>query len=272
MILWLASYPKSGNTFVRALLSNYLNNKDEDVFSKMNMIPSFPKKSNFKGIVEEDILKKDHMQLFKYFLSAQKKINENKNLNIIKTHNFFGSINGYKFTDKENTAGTIYIVRDPRSVAVSYAHHSNIPFKKSVDLLLSENRIGLNDGGYPEARMSWNIHLQSWLNCSIPKLLVKYEDLNKDTYNNFKKILIFINKFLKNKIEVNEEKIKKTIEICSFDNLSKLESKIGFREREKSEKFFRKGENNEWEKVLTPKLIRRIENSFLDELKKLNYI
>ena len=272
MILWLASYPKSGNTFVRALLSSYLSNEDVDVFSKMKGIRSFPKKSSFKDIVDEDLLKKDHMQLFKYFLSAQNKINENNKLNFVKTHNFFGSTNGYEFTDKENTAGAIHIIRDPRSVAVSYAHHSDISFKKSVDLLLMENRIGLNDGGYPEARMSWKIHSRSWLNCSFPKLLVKYEDLNKDTYNNFKKILIFINQFLKNKIEINEEKIKKTIEICSFNNLSKLESKIGFKEREKNERFFRKGENKEWEKVLPPELIKRIENNSLDELKKLNYI
>ena len=272
MILWLASYPKSGNTFVRALLSSYLNNENEDVFSKMRGIRSFPKKSSFNNIIDEDLLKNDRMQLFKYFLSAQKKINENNKLNFVKTHNFFGSTNGYEFTDKENTAGAIHIVRDPRSIAVSYAHHSDISFEKSVDLLLMENRIGINDGGYPEARMSWKIHLQSWLNCTFPKLLIKYEDLNQDTYSTFKKILIFINQFLGNKFEINEDKIKNTIEICSFHNLSKLENKIGFKEKEKNVNFFRKGENKEWEKILPPELIRKIENKYLDELKKLNYI
>ena len=135
-----------------------------------------------------------------------------------------------------------------------------------------EKRFGLNDGGYPEARMSWKIHFRSWLGCSFPKLLIKYEDLNKDTYNTFKKILIFTNQFLRNKIEIKEDKIKKNIEICSFNNLSKLENEIGFEEKEKSEKFFRKGENKEWEKVLAPELIKKIENNFFDELKELNYI
>ena len=272
MILWLASYPKSGNTFVRALLSNYLDNKNKDVFTKMEGIQSFPKKKSFEGIVDNDLIKKDKYQLFKYFLSAQKKINENKKLNLVKTHNFFGSINGHEFTNKENTAGAIHIVRDPRSIAVSYAYHADISFEKSVDLLLMEKRISLNDGGYPEARMSWKIHFQSWLGCSFPKLLIRYEDLNKDTYNTFKKILIFTNQFLRNKIEITDEKINETTEACSFDNLSKLENKIGFEEKEKNEKFFRKGENKEWEKVLSPELIKKIENNFLDELKELNYI
>ena len=110
MILWLASYPKSGNTFVRALLSNYLNDENIDAFTKMKGIQSFPKKNSFEGIVNEDLIKKDKYQLFKYFLSAQRKINENNKLNFVKTHNFFGSTNGYEFTNKENTAGAIHIV------------------------------------------------------------------------------------------------------------------------------------------------------------------
>jgi len=272
MILWLASYPKSGNTFVRALLASYLNNDNDNVFSKMRGIRSFPKKSSFEGIISDDLIKKDHMLLFKYFLSAQRKINENNKLNFVKTHNFFGSTNGYEFTDRKNTAGAIHIVRDPRAVAVSYAYHSDISFEKSTDLLLMENRIGINDGGYPEARMSWKVHFNSWLDCSFPKLLIKYEELNKDTHNTFKKILIFINQFLGNKFEINEDKIKNTIDICSFSNLSKLESEIGFKEKQKNVRFFRKGENKEWKTVLTPELIRKIENHSLEELKKLNYI
>tara|TARA_S200000501_G_C20765020_1_gene717888 strand:- start:111 stop:929 length:819 start_codon:yes stop_codon:yes gene_type:complete len=272
MILWLASYPKSGNTFLRALLSNYLINDNKDVFTKMKGIQSFPKKKSFEGIVDDDLIKKDKMQIFKYFLSAQKKINKNNKLFFVKTHNFFGSINGYEFTNEENTIGAIHIVRDPRAVAVSYAYHADVPFEKSVDLLLAERRFGLNDGGYLEARMSWKIHLQSWLRCPFPKLLIKYEDLNNDTYNTFKRILIFINQFLGDKIKIQDDKINETIEICSFKNLSKLENELGFEDKAKNKKFFRKGENKEWENVLAPELIKKIENNFLDELKKLKYI
>ena len=175
MILWIASYPKSGNTWVRALLTNYISDGHENVLEKLNKISRFPNKNYFKNIVDIDLLKKDNMELFKYFIPAQEKINENKKLNIIKTHNFGGSIRGYPFSDLENTCGSVYIVRDPRSIAVSYAYHANITFEKSVDILLSENRIIINDKLYPEARMSWKIHILSWLNNPWPKVLIRYE-------------------------------------------------------------------------------------------------
>ena len=202
MIMWLASYPKSGNTWVRALLTNYLYNENykENAFSKLDMIKSFPQKYAFKGIVDELELEKNYMALFKYFIEAQKKINKDKNLQIIKTHNISGSVNNFEFTDKENTLGSIYILRDPRSVAVSYAYHANISFEKSVEIMLDEKRITLHNKIYPEARSSWKVHLRSWLNHPMPKIFIKYEELEKNTHECFKSILIFINKFIKKKL------------------------------------------------------------------------
>ena len=149
MILWLASYPKSGNTWMRAMLSSYLfseyHQDNQDIFSKMKLIQSFPVKRAFEGIVDEIILKKNKFETFKYFIAAQKKINKDPKLHIIKTHSFCGAANGYEFTNKENTLGSIYIVRDPRSAAVSYAHYANITYEKSVELMLDEGRIVFHD-------------------------------------------------------------------------------------------------------------------------------
>ena len=274
MILWLASYPKSGNTWVRALLSNYLNQEkdDDNIFEKMRMIGSFPKKNDFKDIVNENDLKNNYMNLFKYFIPAQEKINKNKKLHIIKTHNFNGAVNGFNFTNKENSIGSIYIVRDPRSVALSYAYHSNISFEKSVRLLLDETRIALNDKYYPEARMSWKIHLKSWLNNPQKKIIIKYEDLKENTEKNFVNILEFINSFIKNKILIDQDKVKKTLEICSFENLSNLEKKVGFSEREKNTNFFRQGKTSEWKENLPKDLIKKIETNFSTEMKDLGYL
>ena len=273
MIMWLASYPKSGNTWVRALLTNYLYNENykENAFSKLDMIKSFPQKYAFKGIVDDRELEKNYMTLFKYFIEAQKKINQDKNLQIIKTHNICGSVNNFEFTDKENTLGSIYILRDPRSVAVSYAYHANISFEKSVEIMLDEKRITLHNKIYPEARSSWKIHLRSWLNHPMPKIFVKYEELEKNTHECFKSILIFINKFIKKKIDINDQKILNAVQNCSFENLSKLENELGFVEKGKNVNFFRKGKTDEWKTVLSSELISKIEQEFSEELKEFQY-
>ena len=230
MILWLVSYPKSGNTWVRALLSNYLNDEkvNSNIFEKMKMIGSFPKKNDFKDVIDEKFIKNNYNNLFKYFIPAQEKINQNQKLHIIKTHNFHGTMNGFSFTNQKNTIGCIYIVRDPRSVAVSYAYHSDITFEKSVELLLNQSRISLNDKYYPEARMSWDIHYKSWSNNPYKKLIIRYEDLSNNIVNNFENILNFINSFIKKKISIDKEKIEKTINVCSFENLATLEREIVF--------------------------------------------
>ena len=273
MIMWLASYPKSGNTWVRALLTNYLYNENykENAFSKLDMIKSFPQKYAFKGIVDEHELEKNYMMLFKYFIEAQKKINRDNNLHIIKTHNICGSVNNFDFTDKENTMGSTYILRDPRSIAVSYAYHANISFEKSVEIMMDEKRITLHKKIYPEARSSWKIHLKSWLNHPMPKIFIKYEELETNTHECFKSILGFINKFIKKKIEINDEKILKTVKNCSFDNLSDLEKKLGFAEKGKNVNFFRKGKTDEWKTALSTELISKIEKEFSDELKEFKY-
>ena len=273
MIIWLASYPKSGNTWVRAFLASYLyTNNSETLFEKMSKIRAFPKKNYFEGIVEEKDIKKNPMLIFKYFIEAQKKYNENKSLKILKTHNFWGSIDGHDFSNLENTYGGIYIVRDPRSVAVSYAHHAKLPLKESVDALLNENRLGTNNKFYYEARSSWKNHYLSWMGSPAPKILIKYENLIKEPFEQFQKILEFINKFLTKKIEINDEKIKKAIYESSFDQLSKLEQNQPFSEKLNDVKFFRKGLCEEWKTVLNPELIKKIEDSFSNEMKQLNYI
>lgn len=277
MIMWLASYPKSGNTWVRALLSSYLFEKyytqNEDIFTKMKLISSFPVASAFEKIVDKELIKKNKLEAFKYFIKAQERINKDPKLHIIKTHNFCGSTNGYEFTNKENTIGSIYIVRDPRSVAVSYASFANISLEKSVELMMNENRIGYNNKYYPEARLSWKTHFLSWLNSPYSKLLIKYEDMLKDTHTILKSSLTFINTLINNKIGIDESKILKVVEECRFDNLKNLENKIGFGEKKiDSTNFFRKGTKSEWQKVLPQKLINKIEDHFSSEMKKLNYI
>jgi hypothetical protein len=273
MIFWLSSYPKSGNTWVRTFLANYLyNNGHEDIFKIMTKILLFPHKNFFKKIVNDKDILDNPSSIFQFFIKAQEEYNKDKKLHILKTHNFWGSVNGHNFSDVKNTCGAIYIVRDPRSIAVSFAHHAKISFGESIDLLLDEKRYGVGNGHYYEARSSWKGHLLSWLGSPIPKKILRYEDLKSKPFDNFKSILEFINKLLHKKIIINDQKIKRITDLCSFESLKKYEEKQGFPEKLKNEKFFRKGQNDEWKEVLSNNEIKKIEESFKSEMKIFQYI
>ena len=91
----------------------------------------------------------------------------------------------------------IYIVRDPRSVAISNAYHNSISYDQSISDLFDEKIFSTNEGNLLEFRSSWKVNYLSWKKRSCPRLIIRYEDLISDQYQYFKKILNFINDFKK---------------------------------------------------------------------------
>jgi len=269
MIIWIASYPKSGNTWLRLLISNYLWSNDSNLFNNLKYIQRFPDKKFFEGIIQQDELKKDDLAIFKHFVSAQEKLNLNGELNILKTHNFAGSIGGYPFTNSENSCGAIYIIRDPRSVAVSHSFHHKYNLEESTSRILSTENVANNDG-YLEARLSWKVHYLSWKKINIPKIILRYEDLINDPFDNFLQILEFIKQF--KKVNIDKNKINDVIEKCTFKKVSENEKNFGFIEKKGKENFFRKGLVDEWKSVLKKDLIQKIEKEFYNEMKELKYL
>ena len=125
MIIWIASYPKSGNTWLRFFILSLLMGEKTDLnLNHLKAIANYPDKSHFDGLIS------DHLNLeevAKNWISSQKKINLDKNLRFFKTHNMLGKFKDYPFTDKDNTIATIHIVRDPRNVITSLKNHYNLP-------------------------------------------------------------------------------------------------------------------------------------------------
>ena len=111
MIFWIASYPKSGNTWLRSLLSSYYYSQDGFFDQKLLIqIGQFPEKKYFADFDYDSSITTDTSR---FWISAQDRINHDKKFRFFKTHNVLGSINRNKFTNLKNTVGCVYIVRDP---------------------------------------------------------------------------------------------------------------------------------------------------------------
>ena len=139
MIIWLASYPKSGNTLLRSIISSYIfSNNGELKFEDLYKISQFPNVNHFKNL-NIDIFN-DNV-LFKNLLSAQKIINSNNKIYFFKTHSMFYELGETVFTDYVNSLATIYIVRDPRNVVTSFAHHYAISIEEAVDIMINKKKM-----------------------------------------------------------------------------------------------------------------------------------
>jgi len=275
-IIWISSYPKSGNTWVRYLLANYFYNPSRiknaniiDNIKKFNINDKFKKISNLEDI------KKNPFHISKYWIPSQENlIKKNKSNFFLKNHNSLIRIGENNFTKKEFCLATIYIVRDPRDVAVSFAHFSNLNYDKTIDKLLSEELFASVDRDNPwniEIIGSYKFHYNSWKNgiLKVPSIIIKYEDLINDTYGQLLRIISFLCKILN--FNINHEQLIFSVYNSSFETLKKFEKENKFKEKGKSNRFFRKGKYNDWVYELNQSQISRIERTLSKEMDILSY-
>ena len=283
MIIWIASYPKSGNTWVRSLLSTYLYTEDGIFnFNLLKKILKFPSKKYLEFFTKDF---SDIKKISEYWIAAQNRINlynENESI-FLKTHSALCTLENNSFTNKANTQAVIYIVRDPRNVITSISNHFSFNIEESYNFMIDNNRMlvadkwGGKNFGIGEMLGSWSQHYKSWQNIKFaPILNIKYENLITDTKNSLITIINFLQRFIE--IKVDNKKILKTVESCNFENLSKMEKKQGFDEAAYSEKtnkkvdFFHLGEKNNWQNLLDLEIEKKIRTAFDKEMKELKYI
>ncbi len=289
-IFWIASYPKSGNTWVRLILSGIFFTKDGNLenLKILDKIPKFDTFENYKFI--KKISLNDYNKIFdhniyneeaqialaKYWIEAQKKINyHNNNFKFFKTHNARLRFKNYYYTNQITSLGFIYIIRDPRDVIMSYSKWKNSSIEYTVNFLLNNNIMGTQNtkNRMPEFIYNWKDHYKSWKSyIEVPRLFIRYEDLLNDIDFEINRMIEFFYKNYNIEIENKNIKIKNIIKCTEFENLQKLENDKGFNEQSEHTIFFRSGKKNQWKNKLTKNQEVLIKKYFEKEMIQLKYI
>ncbi len=276
MIIWLSSYPKSGNTWVRLFLDNLLS-PDKEFNINHNLIGQFPLRNHFLNLSDNI---NDQDEFAKNCIKAQQKLNLDNSLKIFKTHNAFWNWGGgeHTFTNEENTLGVIYIIRDPRNIITSvlnYFHKKN--YYEALKFMKENKVLGGNESeiGLPTIIGSWSNHYKSWKKFKKNFLIIKYENLLKDPLTEFSKIINYLETITDLRFE--SKNVLKAIEECKFDNMSKQEDIFGFndnskRNKELNKKFFNLGPKNNWQNILDDEILQEIEKVFKTEMEELGYL
>ncbi|RPG06257.1 MAG: hypothetical protein CBE27_000705 [Pelagibacteraceae bacterium TMED267] len=279
MIIWLASYPKSGNTWIRFFINSLLYTEEGkgDLINIAN-IRAFPKPEQFINLVKNV---NDIKEVSKNWTMAQRILNLDKKIKFIKTHNILCRLNGHHFTDLSNTLGVIYIVRDPRNIVTSIKYHFQLDtLENAKDFIIFENTINgdknSDQNPMPSIIGSWKTHYNSWKKFPKNLLILNYDKILLNPKKEFLKVKKFLERILKFKI--NENKFNYTVENCKFEKLQEIEQSEGFIESVvdkntgQKKKFFNMGPKNNWKTHIDKKIKDEIENNFREEMKELNYL
>lgn len=260
---WIASYPKSGNTWVRCFLQAYLKGSLDINFITTSLGDN--KLHDYQAVCTMPMTRLKPIDCVWYRNAALMNLMMVHGRAIFKTHMANVEVNGIKVIPPDLTKAAIYLVRDPRAVALSYAKHQNIPIEKSI-FSMSDGTHCLAPKGNPVVHWtsSWSDSIDTWQKTDFPTLILKYEDLKADPKIWFTKILETLD------FEVNEEKLVKAIEMTELAKLEQQEEENGFIERLKQEKFF--NGSGDWREVLTDTQIKLIEITHEEKMREFGYL
>lgn len=275
-IFWLASYPKSGNTWMRVLLTNYLRNAEQPAdINKLDGGPIASARTWFDEWVgiEASSLDDDTIEALRpgvYRCMAR----EEQQTIFMKVHDAWGVTGtGEPLFPPEITGGVIYILRNPLDMVASCASHWGFTLNKAAESLcdttfaLHRTSEGLAD--QLRQRLScWSGHVTSWLDASrLPVHLVTYEDMCRNPEETFGAVVRFCG------LPYCPERVTKTVFFSSFGELLRQEQINGFQERSPNSQgtFFRQGKFGSWREELPPDLVARIIKAHSKSMQRFGY-
>lgn len=274
-IIWLASYPKSGNTWFRAFLANLLNKTD--VPADINELAGGPIASSRQLFDEATGLSSSDMtadEIDNLRPLVYEYIAHNSTETIFhKIHDAYTlTLDGMPLVPQRATLGALYFVRNPLDVAVSFAHHSNLSFETIVTAMNNNDYAFCSKSSrlhmqLRQKLLTWSNHYLSWTSQNdFPVMVMKYEDMKLNPFDSFSSAIKFCG------LNFDETEIKEAIRKSSFSELQKQEKEKGFREKSPdSQIFFRKGTIGSWKDELSQNLVDVIRKDHQRVMLQLGY-
>jgi hypothetical protein len=276
-ILWIASYPKSGNTWTRHFLHNLLKILEGEDDGKAQNINSLNEYTiwDISAFPYEKILGKppkdvDRAEIAKIRPQVQAQIAERTDgLAMVKTHHALVMDRGVSAINFEVTSGAIYIVRNPLDVAISFANHLGSTIDRAIEEMGIRNlETGVSEQSVYEIYGSWSQHVESWTRKPHRAIYVmRYEDMLEHTHAVFRALCTHL------LLNPTDEQLDLAIQRSSFEELRKQEDEEGYREKpDSAPRFFRSGKAGEWREVLTPEQVRTIIVAHNEQMRRFGYL
>jgi hypothetical protein len=272
-IVWLASYPKSGNTWLRMFLYQLARVRlgrphEPNEINKLARVSIHEMAFDgiYKRFLGDTFAKATPAQFLRVRPQVQRTIVERSaGVVFLKTHSIRATLDGVPTIDPAVSAGGIYLVRDPRDVAVSLWHHTARSLDFAVELL---NRRNAYAYGTVESWGSWSQNVESWTQgADVSLLTLRYEDMLADSDAAFASVLKHVRQ------SARPEQLADAIRSSSFGELKEQEEKHGFQEKHPdSKRFFVEGKAGGWRDVLTPAHVDSIIAAHGDTMRKFGYL
>jgi hypothetical protein len=273
-IVWLASYPKSGNTWMRAFIHNLVENPARP--GRIADLPGYFEDESkprwyapYAGAGGVEALDFDQVLALRPRVHRDIAQSRERGSVFTKTHNMFGHLQGIPLHDLSVMAGAIYILRNPLDLVLSVADHFGLSIDEAIASMANEETgTPTNEGNVAGYLGSWSTHVQSWTLQPHPAIVVvRYEDLQDQPLKAFGRVAKLLG------LGADRNRLRKAIQFSSFRELKQQELSSGFVEKSpNSQHFFRKGSKNQWIQALNEEQVLAIVERHRDQMLRFGYV
>jgi hypothetical protein len=270
-IIWLVSYPKSGNTWIRAFLHNLLKNSKEP--ASINSLDQFclgeDNAGYYSTLDPRPLSTLTPAEIMSLRFKVQELLTEaHPDSVFVKTHNLLGEAEGRPLVNMECTAGVIYMLRNPLDIAISYACHYGMGLDDAIrDLDDPAAGTPTTDISARQYFGTWSMHVASWTQVPFPaRHVVRYEDMIENPLETFAGIARFLG------LSPPRDRLERAITHSSFNQLRSQEDETGFVERSQHSRFFRSGRIGQWREEFSEKQVKRVVSSHREQMERFGYV